>query len=130
MIFLYLPNSIETRVIFDEIKYQNKLFKVTNNTFKYQSTLSTPQENNEITRHSKIALQSLITKANSYLYNYDEDENDNIGLNRIKRDSKTFVCKSENHLCSFVYYFIYFVLMILEDGYLFGNHYQTTFPSK
>ena len=46
------------------------------------------------TIRSNPALQSLITKPNSYLYDPNEDEE--IFLERVKRDSPPFVCKSKH----------------------------------
>lgn len=47
---------------------------------------------------STIPSSTLITKPNSYLYNPDDDDgNDEILLNRVKRDPQPFVCKTDGY---------------------------------
>jgi hypothetical protein len=80
-----LFNSTESDILLD-LTRQN-----TESTTQYQSTFPTFLKNDQTTFHSNIILQSLITKPNSYLYNPDDD--DEVLLNRVKRDPAPFVCK-------------------------------------
>jgi hypothetical protein len=92
---IFLLNSIESRHLLNSNEPTNKNQTSTNstdNTSYYQSTYSTSLAKITTTIHSNNTIQSLITKPNSYLYNSDEDE---ILLDRIKRESAPFVCKSK-----------------------------------
>jgi hypothetical protein len=60
-----------------------------------QSTLATPVAALTTTVHSGSALQLLVTKPNSYLYNPEEDETP---FERMKREAAPFVCKSKTFL--------------------------------
>ncbi len=94
---IYLTISIESRIIFhnqnestNEKQTSKKSF---NNKRKSQSIFSNYLATSTSTIHSNNTIQSLVTKSNSYLYNPDED--DEILLDRAKRDSPTFVCKGK-----------------------------------
>ena len=97
MILSFLPKSTETFLLFNVIKQNYELTKSIVNFSQYQSTIPTSLESSKITLRSNIISQTLITKPNSYLYNPDEDDdNDNsIQRNRVKRESKPFVCESK-----------------------------------
>jgi len=96
-----LFNSTEGNILLNIIRQKNES---TNTISHYQSTFSTSLKNDQTTFHSNIILQSLITKPNSYLYNSNEDNDDEILVNRIKRDTTPFVCKGELlDLYNFVY---------------------------
>lgn len=64
-----------------------------NNSKQFQSISSRNLVEITSTIRSNPTLQSLITKPNSYLYDPNEDEE--ILLERVKRDSPPFVCKSK-----------------------------------
>ena len=68
---------------------------------QYRSTISPSLADRSTTIHSNAALPPFITKPNSYLYDPADDENDDseqIVLNRVKRDPAPFVCKSNRAL--------------------------------
>jgi hypothetical protein len=90
-----LFNSTEAYILLNVTKQRNESTKLINTISDYQSTFSTSLRNDQTTFHSNTILQSLITKPNSYLYNSDEDNDDEILVNRVKRDTTPFVCKGE-----------------------------------
>jgi hypothetical protein len=92
-----LPSLTESHILLNIIRQENESMKSINNISQYQSTLPTSLKNEKTTFRSTIIVQSLITKPNSYLYNPDEDEDDETLLNRVKRDSPPFVCKGKNY---------------------------------
>ncbi len=83
-----LFHSTESYLLLDSSRQNNESI---NTSFHYQSTFATTLRNDQTTVPSNIIFQSLITKPNSYLYNPDDDEE--ILLNRVKRDPAPFVCK-------------------------------------
>ncbi len=89
-----LPNSTASNILLNIIRQKNESTTSINNIVQYQSTFPTYSSN--------TVVQSLITKPNSYLYNPDEDD-DEVLLNRVKRDPAPFVCKGK--ILQF-YYFI------------------------
>jgi hypothetical protein len=90
VILSFLFTSIESRILLKIIKQKNESI---DHISEHQPTFSTTLENDQTTFHSNIHFQSLITKPNSYLYNPDDD--DEILLNRVKRDPTPFVCKGK-----------------------------------
>jgi len=90
-----LFNSTEAYILLNVTKQRNESTKSINTISDYQSIFSTSLKNDQTTFHSTIILQTLITKPNSYLYNPDEDNDDEILVNRVKRDTTPFVCKGE-----------------------------------
>jgi hypothetical protein len=99
-----LFNSTEGNILLNVTRQKNVSTKSINTISHYQSTFSTSLKNDQTTFHSNIILQSLITKPNSYLYNPNEDNDNEILVNRIKRDTTPFVCKGELlDLYNFVY---------------------------
>jgi hypothetical protein len=67
--------------------------KPTDNIFEHQSIFSITLAKTTTTIHSNSTIQSFITKPNSYLYNLDDDEE--IFLDRVKREPPPFVCKGK-----------------------------------
>ncbi|CAF1162602.1 unnamed protein product [Adineta ricciae] len=61
---------------------------------EHQSTITTSLATFTTTIRSSSAIQPLITKPNSYLYNSDEEET---VLDRTKRDTAPFVCKTDGY---------------------------------
>jgi hypothetical protein len=99
LIIFYL-NSIDSRSLLNSIKQKNESTnknqtskKSINNVFKYQSIFSINLAKITSTIRTNTTIQSLITKPNSYLYNPDEDEE--ILLDRVKREPAPFVCKGK-----------------------------------
>ena len=73
---------------------------------QYRATISPSLADRSTTVHSNATLPPLITKPNSYLYNPADDEDDDseqIVLNRVKRDPVPFVCKSNRALSLSLY---------------------------
>ena len=93
----YLIVSIESQNLFhnqnestNEKQTSKKSF---NNKRKSQSIFSNYLATRTSTIRSNNTIQSFVTVPNSYLYNPDED--DELLLERVKRDSPTFVCKGK-----------------------------------
>ncbi|CAF1245111.1 unnamed protein product [Rotaria sordida] len=94
----FLPNLTESHLPLNIIRQTYESTKSIDNISRYQSTFPTSLKNVTTTLHSTIIFQTLITKPNSYLYNPDEDDdNDDNVLNRIKRDKIPFVCKADGY---------------------------------
>ncbi|CAF4953868.1 unnamed protein product, partial [Rotaria sp. Silwood1] len=89
----FSPNSTESDLLLKVIRQKYESKKSIDIISQYQSTFPPSLKNDTTTLHSNIIFQSLITKPNSYLYNPDEDDDDDGLLNRIKRDKTPFVCK-------------------------------------
>jgi hypothetical protein len=93
LINLFL-NSIQSRDLFNESTNKEQTSTIsTSNILQYQSTFSTSLAAITTTIRSSNTIQSFITKPNSYLYNPDEDEE--ILLDRVKREPAPFVCKGK-----------------------------------
>jgi len=106
LIIFYL-NSIELRHLSNSIKQNNESTNKsqtsknsTNNVLQYQSIFSIDLAKITTTIHSNSTIQSFITKSNSYLYNPNEDEE--MLLNRVKREPAPFVCKGKLFFLSFI----------------------------
>lgn len=70
---------------------------------QHRSTLSPSLADRSTTIHANATLPPFITKPNSYLYDpaddeVDDDNNEQIVLNRAKREPVPFVCKSNRTL--------------------------------
>ncbi|CAF3908763.1 unnamed protein product [Rotaria sp. Silwood2] len=97
MILNFSPNSTESHLLWNIIKQKYESTKSIDIISQYQSTFPTFLKNDTTTLHSNITFQLLITKSNSYLYNPDEDDDNDSSLNRIKRDKTPFVCKADGY---------------------------------
>ncbi|CAF1448464.1 unnamed protein product [Rotaria magnacalcarata] len=114
-------NSIETRYLFTTVKQQNESTnknqistKSIYSILQYQSTMPPFLAENSTEIRSNDIIQSFVTRPNSYLYNLETD--DEMLLNRAKRDNVPFVCKSKTKFKSYLYY-ILTEKNILVDGY-------------
>lgn len=86
----YLSNPIESG---NESTNKNQMStKSINSLLQYQSTFSTSLAENTTKTQSNDLNQSFITKPNSYFYDIEKDEE--MLLDRVKRDTPPFVCKS------------------------------------
>ncbi|CAF4217761.1 unnamed protein product [Rotaria magnacalcarata] len=95
-------NSIETRYLFTTVKQQNESTnknqistKSIYSILQYQSTMPPFLAENSTEIRSNDIIQSFVTRPNSYLYNLETD--DEMLLNRAKRDNVPFVCKIDGY---------------------------------
>ncbi|CAF4523879.1 unnamed protein product, partial [Rotaria sp. Silwood2] len=84
----FLSDSTESYIPLNIIKQKYVSTKPINNFFQYESSIPTSLKTN-----TNINVQLLITKPNSYIYNPDDD----IQLDRHKRDATQFVCKEDGY---------------------------------
>lgn len=89
MISIFLLPSTELRIL-------SQIISKTKST-AFQDTLTTTISNG--------IFPSLVTKPNSYLYNPDEDEE--IILDRVKRDPAPFVCKGKDNEFDFDLFYLF-----------------------
>lgn len=81
----------------NESTNQNQTSKnSTDNDIKYNSISSIIMATFATTIRSNSTIQSFITKPNSYIYSPDDDDDsEEISLDRVKRETAPFVCKSK-----------------------------------
>jgi len=106
-LIIILFSSIESRRLLNSIKQNNESTNKsqtsknsTNNVLQYQSNFSIDLAKITTTIRSNSTIQSFITKPNSYLYNPNEDEE--MLLNRVKREPAPFVCKGKIFIFLFI----------------------------
>jgi hypothetical protein len=120
-LIIFYFNSIESRNLLNSNKEKNESTnknqtskKSTNHVLQYQSIFSTNLASITTTIRSTNIIQTFITKPNSYLYNPDEDEE--ILLDRVKREPAPFVCKGKIFFILIIV-LVYISLNFLADGY-------------
>lgn len=103
LLFLIICSTFQARTFLDHLhtqKNESTNQTSTSNTIiiNAATNFSTHLANSSTTSSpSTVALQFLITKANSYLYDGQDDEE---VLDRVKRDPAPFVCKSKSSVVS------------------------------
>jgi hypothetical protein len=119
-LIIILFSSIESRRLLNNLEDKNESTNEkqtsknsTDHNIEYQSIFSVNLATTTSTIHSNSAIQSFITKPNSYLYN--PDEHDDILLDRVKREPAPFVCKGKKFIRRS--FFFIFETSFLADGY-------------